>query len=140
MDGTVDEDTSSSWLQNNTIPSRNNEPEKLDSVDDSDVNNKLGLPYNTEMKKLLLQAFEPQLKKGRRPSTEQSETTGSWFIRSLCEVLSDTGTKHDLLTLLTLVCRSVAFKYKVTIPSENIYNCKQMPYIITMLTRLVKFE
>ncbi|TGZ54354.1 hypothetical protein DBV15_11330 [Temnothorax longispinosus] len=39
---------------------------------------------------------------------------GSWFVQSLCQDLNKNGTKYDLLTLLTFVCRQVAYDYEST--------------------------
>lgn len=66
--------------------------------------------------------------------------SGSWFIEALCNILNQFGTQYDLLTLLTSVCRCVHEKYENA--SDNIKNIqtKEVPYITSMLTRLVKFK
>ncbi|CAL7934037.1 unnamed protein product [Xylocopa violacea] len=70
----------------------------------------------------------------------RNTTRGSWFMQSLCMELRENGTRYDLLTLLTFVCRRVALDYESNTP-ENItmHQQKQIPCISTMLTRLLKF-
>ncbi|XP_014611915.1 PREDICTED: caspase-1-like isoform X1 [Polistes canadensis] len=73
-------------------------------------------------------------------SWSRSES-GSWFIEALCEILNQFGTQYDLLTLLTSVCRCVQQKYEIN-TNDNIKSIqkKEVPYITSMLTRLVKFK
>nr|CAD7463103.1 unnamed protein product [Timema tahoe] len=67
--------------------------------------------------------------------------SGSWFIQALCEELKTNGTKRDLLTLLTFVCRRVALDYQSVVPSNyDMDNKKQVPSITSSLTRLVFFQ
>lgn len=73
-------------------------------------------------------------------SWSKSES-GSWFIEALCKILNQFGTQYDLLTLLTSVCRYVQEKYEMN-TNYNIKKLqkKEVPYITSMLTRLVKFK
>nr|CAD7572128.1 unnamed protein product [Timema californicum] len=67
--------------------------------------------------------------------------SGSWFIQALCDELKTNGTKRDLLTLLTFVCRRVALDYQSVVPSDyDMDNKKQVPTITSTLTRLVFFH
>ncbi|XP_071450359.1 caspase-1-like [Hetaerina americana] len=59
---------------------------------------------------------------------------GSWFIQCLCQQLRDNGSKHHLLTILTFVCQRVAVDY------ETLGGEKQMPTVVSMLTRLLYFR
>ncbi|XP_046401154.1 caspase-1-like [Ischnura elegans] len=59
---------------------------------------------------------------------------GSWFVQCLCEELQLNGKKEHLLTILTFVCQKVAVDFQTT------FGEKQMPTIVSMLTRLVYFR
>lgn len=62
--------------------------------------------------------------------------SGTWFIDALCDVL-DNRTEHlDLYNILTLINRKVANDYE----SKDRAALKQMPCIVTMLTKLVLFN
>ncbi|XP_015174592.1 PREDICTED: caspase-1-like [Polistes dominula] len=66
---------------------------------------------------------------------------GSWFIEKLCTILNKFGTKYDLLTLLTSVCRCVQEEYEINANDRiKMIQKKEVPYITSMLTRLVKFQ
>ncbi|XP_018302392.1 caspase-1 isoform X1 [Mycetomoellerius zeteki] len=66
--------------------------------------------------------------------------TGSWFIQALCEELDLHGRSRDLLTIMTFVNRRVAIKYQSYVPqNEKFHAKKQIPSIVSMLTRLVYF-
>jgi death caspase-1 len=68
------------------------------------------------------------------------EDSGSWFMQALCELLLSSGSKLDLLTLLTLVTQKVAIDFESNCPSTLSYHRKkQIPSTITMLTRLLIF-
>jgi caspase-like apoptosis-related cysteine protease len=58
--------------------------------------------------------------------------TGSIFLHTLCKELDEKAKDLDILTLLTLVNRRVAF--------ESASKKKQMPCISSMLTSLLKFS
>ncbi|XP_072760656.1 caspase-1-like [Anoplolepis gracilipes] len=65
---------------------------------------------------------------------------GSWFIQALCEELDLHGCKRDLLSLMTSVNRRVAIEYQSYVPqNERYHGKKQIPSIVSMLTRLVYF-
>ncbi|KAG8225394.1 hypothetical protein J437_LFUL004594 [Ladona fulva] len=59
---------------------------------------------------------------------------GTWFMQSLCQELLENGRKHHLLTILTFVCKRVAIDFQ-TFTGE-----KQMPTVVSMLTRLLYFR
>ncbi|XP_011156835.1 caspase-1 isoform X2 [Solenopsis invicta] len=66
--------------------------------------------------------------------------SGSWFIQALCEELDLHGRSRDLLTLMTFVNRRVAIEYQSYVPeNEKFHAKKQIPSIVSMLTRLVYF-
>uniref|UniRef100_A0A182HQI1 Caspase n=1 Tax=Anopheles arabiensis TaxID=7173 RepID=A0A182HQI1_ANOAR len=70
----------------------------------------------------------------------RSPRGGSWFIQALCVEL-ETNWKHmELLQLLTGVSRRVAYDYQSNMPSKGRMDAmKQMPSIVSMLTKLVYF-
>jgi caspase 7 len=66
--------------------------------------------------------------------------SGSWFIQALCEELELHGRTRDLLSLMTFVNRRVAIEYQSYVPeNEKFHAKKQIPSIVSMLTRLVYF-
>ncbi|XP_052899156.1 caspase-1-like [Anopheles moucheti] len=65
---------------------------------------------------------------------------GSWFIRALCDELRMHGNSKQLLQLLTAVSRKVAFGFQSVVPGDGLKNSsKQMPCIVSMLTKIVYF-
>ncbi|OAD61883.1 Caspase [Eufriesea mexicana] len=67
--------------------------------------------------------------------------TGSWFIQALCQELSQHWRSRDLLGIMTSVVRRVAIDYQSFAPqNEEFHQKKQIPTIVSMLTRLVIFE
>lgn len=64
---------------------------------------------------------------------------GSWFIQALCEELSEN--KHEeLMTILTGVNRRVAFGKQSNVPHDYDFDAmKQMPNIVSMLTKTLYF-
>lgn len=64
---------------------------------------------------------------------------GSWFIKALCEVLSDAQYDHyELTAKLTVVTRKVAlnFKSSTTDPTKN--GMKQNPVLVNTLIRFLR--
>lgn len=67
--------------------------------------------------------------------------SGSWFIQALCVELELHGRSRDLLSLMTFVNRRVAVEYQSYVPqNEKFHGKKQIPSIVSMLTRLVYFR
>ncbi|KAL0848895.1 hypothetical protein ABMA28_013297 [Loxostege sticticalis] len=66
---------------------------------------------------------------------------GSWFIKELCEVIRARHRSMDLLQMLTLVTKKVAYKYKTyTLPdSPELHEKKATPETTFTLTKLLKF-
>lgn len=65
---------------------------------------------------------------------------GSWFIQAICEELNLHGRSRDLLTLMTFVNRRVAIEYQSYVPHDRTFHAKkQIPSVVSMLTRLVYF-
>ncbi|XP_060067184.1 caspase-3-like [Ylistrum balloti] len=65
---------------------------------------------------------------------------GSWFIQALCIVLENYGPKMELLHMLTQVNRIVTYEFESCTDEEFTENIKQMPCIVSMLTRYVYFR
>ncbi|KAJ8946103.1 hypothetical protein NQ318_010402 [Aromia moschata] len=71
----------------------------------------------------------------------RNTTKGSWFIQSLCEELKKKAHNHDLMTILTFVSQRVALDYESNVPdSITMHRQKQIPCIMSMLTRLIHFK
>lgn len=65
---------------------------------------------------------------------------GSWFIQALSRELNEHGKVKDLLTILTGVSRRVAYEYQSNVPgNEKMHAMKQMPSIVSMLTKVLYF-
>ncbi|KAG8517409.1 Caspase-7 [Galemys pyrenaicus] len=65
--------------------------------------------------------------------------TGSWFIQSLCTVLNEHGKSLELMQLLTRVNYRVARHYQSCTDSPDFNEKKQMPCIVSMLTKELYF-
>ncbi|KAK9886758.1 hypothetical protein WA026_018410 [Henosepilachna vigintioctopunctata] len=65
---------------------------------------------------------------------------GSWFIQVLAKELESRAYNCDLITILTFVNQRVAIDFQSYVPESPImHEQKQMPCIMSMLTRLVQF-
>jgi len=69
----------------------------------------------------------------------RNSTAGSWFVQAFCDVIQEAHSM-DLLSILTKVCREVAYEFHSDCPENNIlHDKKQIPCIMSMLTRAVIF-
>ena len=65
---------------------------------------------------------------------------GSWFIQALCQELNKNWKTHDLLRMMTAVVRRVSIEYQSFKPEkESFHQKKQVPSLVSMLTRLLFF-
>nr|KAG5709858.1 hypothetical protein BaRGS_032682 [Batillaria attramentaria] len=65
---------------------------------------------------------------------------GSWFVQAVCKVLRENWKRMDLLTMMTRVCRMVAFDFESCHKQAAMSGKKQVPCITSMLTRDVYFS
>ncbi|XP_043945790.1 caspase-3 isoform X2 [Protopterus annectens] len=65
---------------------------------------------------------------------------GSWFIQSLCQVLKQYGKTHDMLHILTQVNYKVARGYESSSNVPGFNAKKQIPCIVSMLTKALYFS
>ncbi|ETN62297.1 caspase short class [Anopheles darlingi] len=70
----------------------------------------------------------------------RNTTHGSWFINELCKEMRENGHKYDFLTLLTFVSQKVAFEHESVSNDPRFNMRKQMPCIVSMLTRVLLFN
>lgn len=64
---------------------------------------------------------------------------GSWFIQALCDELRE-NSHEDLMSILTGVNRRVAFAKQSNVPNDDKFDAmKQMPNIVSMLTKTMFF-
>lgn len=61
---------------------------------------------------------------------------GSWFVEALCKVLNERTDDLDIFGIVTLINQTVAYNYDSG--DENAY--KQMPCVVSMLTKLILFK
>jgi hypothetical protein len=70
----------------------------------------------------------------------RNTTNGSWFVQALTQVLGEHSNQLDLMTILTMVNRKVAYEFESNVPNDTDFDRKkQIPFIASMLTRLVYF-
>lgn len=65
----------------------------------------------------------------------RNTSNGSWFIQSLCEALDEFSGELELMQIMTRVNRKVAFNFESTSNLPGFDNKKQMPCIVSMLTK-----
>jgi caspase 7 len=63
----------------------------------------------------------------------RNSVNGAWFIEALCQVLEDHGQEKNLLWMITKVSRIVATQ------KETLDGKKQMPCVVSLLTRDLRF-
>jgi hypothetical protein len=68
----------------------------------------------------------------------RNEYFGSWFIQSLIKELEE-NIHDDLMTILTAVNRRVAYAYQSNTTKKEWDACKQMPNMVSMLTKILYF-
>ncbi|KAL7841046.1 hypothetical protein SRHO_G00247370 [Serrasalmus rhombeus] len=65
--------------------------------------------------------------------------TGSWFIQSLCEMINKYGRELEILHILTRVNHKVALDFESTSNSPIFDAKKQIPCVVSMLTKEMYF-
>ncbi|KAJ1215545.1 hypothetical protein NDU88_003153 [Pleurodeles waltl] len=65
---------------------------------------------------------------------------GSWFVQSLCEMLKKYGDTLEIMNLLTRVNRKVAYVFESSSNIPNFDGKKQVPCIVSMLTKEFYFS
>lgn len=65
--------------------------------------------------------------------------TGSWFMHSLCEMLSKYGRELEIMQILTRVNRKVALDFESASNMPDFHAKKQIPCIVSMLTKEMYF-
>lgn len=65
--------------------------------------------------------------------------TGSWFIQSLCEMMSKYGNELELMQIMTRVNHKVALDFESTSNMPGFDAKKQIPCIVSMLTKEMYF-
>ncbi|CAI9722933.1 caspasecaspase-3-like [Octopus vulgaris] len=69
----------------------------------------------------------------------RSSTNGSWFIQSLAHILERDGDKLELQQLMLSVNSSVAYEYESNASDSSWNGMKQVPCIVSMLTKELHF-
>lgn len=65
--------------------------------------------------------------------------TGSWFMQSLCEMLTKYGLELELMQVLTRVNYKVALDFESASNMPGFHAKKQIPCIVSMLTKEMYF-
>lgn len=66
--------------------------------------------------------------------------TGSWFIQSLCDIISKYGKELELQHILTRVNYKVAVEFESVSSLPGFNAKKQIPCIVSMLTKEMYFS
>ncbi len=69
----------------------------------------------------------------------RSHSKGSWFVQALCRVLDELGESKEIMYILTRVNHSVAYKFESKTSKPYINKMKQIPCIMSMLTKYLYF-
>ncbi|KAM9470567.1 caspase-3b [Clarias gariepinus] len=69
----------------------------------------------------------------------RNTANGSWFISSLCEMLSKYGRELEIMQLMTRVNRKVALEFQSSSTTPGFSDKKQIPCIVSMLTKDLYF-
>ena len=69
----------------------------------------------------------------------RNNVDGSWFIQALVRVLQQHAGNLDLLTMLTIVNKHVAYDFQSCTDDDFTTDMKQMPNIVSTLTKSVMF-
>ncbi|GAB6023667.1 hypothetical protein CHUAL_008432 [Chamberlinius hualienensis] len=69
----------------------------------------------------------------------RSQTNGSFFIQSLCDILMTHYESTDLLNMLLLVNKKIAFEFESLSKDQKMNQKKQIPHISFTLTKKVFF-
>lgn len=70
----------------------------------------------------------------------RNSANGSWFIQSLCSILNEQGRTEELMHIMLAVNRRVAFYYESNTNDEESSRKKQIPCVVSMLTKQVFFK
>ncbi|ELU15346.1 hypothetical protein CAPTEDRAFT_139929 [Capitella teleta] len=70
----------------------------------------------------------------------RNSTKGSWFVQALCKALKQHAREKDLVWILTRVNREVAYEFQSNASKEFMNRKKQVPSIVSMLTKDVVFS
>lgn len=66
--------------------------------------------------------------------------TGSWFIQSVCDMISKYGKELEILHIMTRVNHKVAVEFESASNSPGFHAKKQIPCIVSMLTKEMYFS
>ncbi|XP_017269567.1 caspase-3a [Kryptolebias marmoratus] len=69
----------------------------------------------------------------------RNTTSGSWFIQSLCDMISKYGKQLELQHIMTRVNHKVAVEFESVSYSPGFHAKKQIPCIVSMLTKEMYF-
>lgn len=70
----------------------------------------------------------------------RNNVDGSWFVQALCQVFEQHGRSVELLQMMTLVNKIVAYDFESCTDEEFTSHMKQVPCIVSMLTRQFFFK
>jgi len=70
----------------------------------------------------------------------RNNVDGSWFVQALVRVFREYHDQLDLMGMLTIVNQHVAYDFQSCTDAEFTNDMKQMPCIVSTLTKLLKFK
>lgn len=68
------------------------------------------------------------------------DANGSWMIQALCDIIANYHNHLDLLQMITMMNRKVAYERSAYAPNKPMHNKKQMPETRFTLTKHLKFK
>jgi len=70
----------------------------------------------------------------------RNNVDGSWFVQALCQVFEQHGHSAELLQMMTLVNKIVAYDFESCTDDDFTSHMKQVPCVVSMLTRQFFFK
>lgn len=70
----------------------------------------------------------------------RNSVQGSWFIQELCRVFDQYGSELEIMQLLTIVNRRVAYYHESNASDKTMSGKRQVPCIVSMLTKELYFK
>jgi hypothetical protein len=70
----------------------------------------------------------------------RNSQNGSWFIQSLCAIFDEFAAELEVMQLLTMVNRRVAYYYESNANDPSMSGKRQVPCIVSMLTKELYFR
>lgn len=101
-------------------------------IGDMDENSRCKIPVEADF--LFAYSTVPGYYSWRSPGS------GSWFVQALCSILEEHGKSLEIMQILTRVNNRVARHYQSRTDNPDLNNKKQIPCVVSMLTKELYFH